>query len=236
MVRADEPATERDGSPRRRIPGLAGDRVVRDGLVREVSAALDEAPGLVTLVGVGGAGKTFTAAAVARARTGEAGVAWVDLQRARNLADLERELAWALGLGRSSSSAALEAELMQHEALLLVLDNLEQLPRDVADRLEDWLDAAPTLRVLGTSRRRLGVAGERLFELTPLPVPREDEVLGSEMWALMGSWAPPGALSEVSAPVAKALLDELEGLPLAIRLAAGRLEVFDAGSLAGAIA
>ncbi|MEZ4241107.1 MAG: hypothetical protein R3F59_34100, partial [Myxococcota bacterium] len=115
---------------------------------------------------------------------------------------------------------------------LLVLDNLEQLVEDpeLLPLLQSWCAAGATL--LCTSRARLGADGEREVGLAPLPVPEKAaRALGAEAWSLLRGAAPAGALDGVPPDTALALLRTLDGLPLALELAAARLEVLGVDEL-----
>ena len=160
---------------------------------------------LVTLVGPAGVGKTRLAVEAAR----EAPVAWlVRLEGVRSADGISAALADAVpGAETADPSAALRGS----EALLLV-DNCEHLAEEVAELVVRVLDAAPGIRVLATSQRSLGVDGERVHTLEPLPEP--DAV------ALFTARARPGSGDGVAE-----LCRALDCLPLAIELAAARTRV-----------
>lgn len=216
-----------------RIPRLTSPPIGREPLVGGLVEALRERAGLTMLVGPGGAGKTFVAAHVAAgwSHGSEARAAWVDLQASRTLEDLDREVAWALDLGAGADHAMVARDLEQRGKSLLVLDNLEQLPTEVADRIDGWLAAAPSLRIVGTSRHVLGVRGEIRVSVEPLGLPAHPgEVRGSEAWEVLAHLAG-GSVKDLPDATGYALLHSTDGLPLALELVAGRLEVVRAEEL-----
>lgn len=168
---------------------------------------------LLTLVGPGGIGKTRLAVEVARA----AGPgAFVDASRATTRLDLEAAVSHAIGAG----DAPIGASLSLRGRFLLVLDNLEQVVGPAAERVADWLDAAPELTVLCTSRRALGVAGERRVPVAPLA---EEEAIA----LFVDRSGLPDADTEVPR-----LVRALEGSPLGIELAAARARTLGTAAVA----
>lgn len=175
---------------------------------------------LVTLVGPPGMGKTRLAQRVIerRAARGVASV-FVDLATAKTLSDLVHGVATALGIAnRDLVDAKLGSALAESGASLMVLDNLEALIDVVAGELQRWLAAAPALRLVVTSRIRVGSRAETILEVGPL---------GHEAaLALMDHTA---RLHHESLPLPpeerralSQLVDRLDGLPLALELAAAR--------------
>jgi predicted ATPase len=211
-------------SPRRPLLGRAAER---DELLERLT--LDGT--LVTVVGTAGVGKTRLVLEVAHRflRRG-VGVEWVDLQGSTVVEDALTQIAWVLGDTTDGTAEAVGRSLARRGVTLLVLDNLEQLPEDFAPVVARLLALAPQLRMLCTSRQALGTPRERVLELQPLPHD-ERAPRGSEAWQLLVSAAPPGALQDVDDALALSLLRALEGLPLALELAAGRLEVLEPAQL-----
>ncbi|MCD7441321.1 hypothetical protein K4B79_24240 [Streptomyces lincolnensis] len=186
---------------------------------------------LVTLVGPGGVGKTRLALRAAR-RTRSAypdGVWLVELSPLYNagltgpavvgLAVLE-----TLRLSDETTRPVLESliEWAQDKRLLLVLDSCEHVLADCA-AVVDSLLLAPGVHVLATSRRRLGVPGEQCVEVEPLPVGTgRDDALA--LFADRAAAVRPGfTLDGSTRPVAAAVCRRLDGIPLAVELAAARL-------------
>ena len=212
------------------------------GRSREVAAglALLARPDarLVTLTGPGGTGKTRLALEMAAeaAPQFEHGAWFVPLADLADPAHLVPEIARVVGAETQPGRAAEEAlaEWLAERSVLLVLDNFEQLVA-AADRVARLLDAAPRLRVLATSRERLGIAGERELEVPPLELPAEDETAGAESWFACAAVElfvrrarahdPCFELTDANARAIGDLCARLDGLPLAIELAAARVRL-----------
>ena len=190
---------------------------------------------LLTLGGPGGVGKTRLALEVARKVTGlfSDGVAFVDLTEVTDPARFVPTVARALGLqdlGSKSPFDLLSNHLRERE-LLLVLDNFEQI-LSASLLLLRLLSERPGLRTLVTSRVALGVRGEQRFYVPPLDTPVPDasrptkSVKGSPAAALFVGLAravdPTFRLTDANASAVAGICRELDGLPLAIELAASR--------------
>jgi non-specific serine/threonine protein kinase len=200
---------------------------------------------LVTLTGFGGVGKTRLArrAAAEAERDFPDGVRMVALGELRDGSLLVDVLAAGLGL-RDESARPLHDVLVDFLAprrLLLVLDNCEQLIDDVARLTEELLEECPNLRVLATSRERLGVYGEAVEVVAPLVYPDSEAVpalesLGNfDAVALFCERAAAAVqdfcLTEENRATVASIVSRLEGLPLAIELAAARLRVMSVDQL-----
>ena len=197
---------------------------------------------LVTLTGVGGVGKTRLAlrAAAGLRRAFRDGVWLVRLDQVRDEALVAQAVAMALGLQDRAgyAPAASLAEYLAGRQLLLVLDNCEHLV-DAAAKLADLLlRAAAGLRVLATSRESLTVTGESVLAVPPLPVPAAGRPLtaaelarfpAAGLFAERAAQVVPGfAVTEANMAAVAGICRRLEGLPLAIELAAARLPVLSA--------
>jgi len=197
---------------------------------RDVRAAL-ATDRLVTLVGPGGTGKTRLAAVVAAevAATLERGGAWADLVPAR--ADsLLATIAAAVGVGDEPERSLLDVirtELAKPGGYLLVLDNCEHLVAEVADVLTVLLAGCAQLTVLVTSRQRLGLPGERVLHVSPLalePADPADDPLDADAIRLFTERAlTAGAEVTDRLDLVAQICDRLDGLPLAIEIAAARV-------------
>lgn len=176
---------------------------------------------LVTLLGAGGAGKTTLALETARATPGAVVI---------ELAPASAGEVWdviAAAFGRSirlteTPAAALSPrdrvlQALPGRAVLLVVDNAEHVIAEAADAVHEILRAAPGVRVLATSREPLGVAGEAFVELGPLPEADAVDLLSRRIRAARG--AAPDA-SEL--PAVARIARRLDGLPLALELAAAK--------------
>ncbi len=182
---------------------------------------------LVSLLGPGGTGKTRLSLAVARELAPELpGGAWfVDLSEARDLDGVCAAVARALGieLDRREPVAQLGRALAFRGRALFVLDNLEQLVPVLPETLSTWLDAAPAAAFVATSRVALRLQGERRVAVGPLPVPD-----GVALFLERAPRAPPAA----DHPTVAAIVEALEGLPLAIELAAARTRLLTPARIA----
>ena len=192
---------------------------------------------LVTLTGPGGVGKTRLALRLAGqvSRAFPDGVVLVELAEVRNPDLLPHALALALGLRDASSSWTDEtlAERVAQRHLLLVLDNCEQLVERCAKLVSLLLARAPDVHILTTSREALKVAGEHTYALPPLPVPVWQS--GSTIAELRQydgvqlfldrakARLPEFDLTTANAPHVAQICQRLDGIPLAIELAADRI-------------
>ena len=205
---------------------------------------------LVTLTGVGGVGKTRLALAAADrvARAFPDGVWLVDLAPLTDGGMVADRAARALGV-RDDRSVDPWDRLLDHVAdrrLLLVLDNCEHLPEDAARLADTLLRRAPGLRVLATSRRTLGITGELVHTVPPLSVPAPGGAAHTDVLARNDSVAllldraravrPDFALTETDGEAAIRLVTALDGLPLAIELAAARLRTLTLHQVAARVA
>ena len=193
---------------------------------------------LVTLLGPGGIGKTRLSLAVGeQARPAfPDGVFFVDLAPFQEPSQVLPAVAQALGI-RDAGDGSLEQKV--HTALrgrrtLLLLDNLEQVV-DAANVVRDLVTAVPTLSVLATSRILLRVSGERTVEVGPLPLPDEQQrstaqaALDVPSVALFVERAravkPDFELTDGNVSAVARICEALDGVPLAIELAAARLRI-----------
>ena len=194
---------------------------------------------LVTLTGIGGVGKTRLAlrAAAGLRRAFRDGVWLVQLDQLRDEALVAQAVTGALGLkdrAGYSPAAALAAYLADRQ-LLLVLDNCEHLVDAVAKLADQLLRAAPGLRVLATSRESLNIAGETVLPVPPLAAPDLAQQLALAklarfpavaLFAERAAQVVPGfAVTGANLVAVAGICRRLEGLPLAIELAAARLRV-----------
>ncbi|MFH9587575.1 ATP-binding protein [Streptomyces luteogriseus] len=198
---------------------------------------------LVTLTGPGGVGKTRLAARIA-ARVQRAfpdGVRFVHLSGLHDPALVPLAAADALGLHDRSAQPALDAlvEQVRDRRLLLVVDNCEHLAAACARLAAALLHGTEGVRILATSRHRLGLTEEHLLEVRPLPVPDPHADLSAAegypaltLFADRAAAVVPGfRLTPANRASVARLCHRLDGLPLAIELAAVRMRVLDVDQL-----
>ena len=191
---------------------------------------------LVTVVGAGGIGKSrlaqAAAAAEAEAERWRDGVWWIELAGLAETALLPHAVTQQLGLSVPEREAGLQVLLdeLAPRQMLLVLDNCEHLLEAIAVLVDRLLQAAPALRVLTTSQEPLRVRAEQQYRLEPLAVPRDASAPGARGYGALVLFesrvraaAPRFELAEADLPLAIDLCRQLDGLPLAIELAAARV-------------
>ncbi|GAB2583968.1 BTAD domain-containing putative transcriptional regulator [Streptomyces capparidis] len=248
------PAAPPAPGPRSNLPASLVPLVGRAEAVAGIRALLAAERRLVTLTGPGGVGKTRLALAAARDPGGSASAegAWlVELAGLPPAADgspaaVAEAVASVLGIRDDTAPAPpgtvedrLTAALRDRDPLL-VLDNCEHVVGPVAALAEALLRAAPRLRILATSREPLGVAGERVWPVPPLALPGEDadpaRAAGSpavELFVARAADAVPGfALDRGNAAAVTAICRRLDGIPLALELAAARVRALGVQELA----
>lgn len=242
VVTADEPRAVEVHLPRRGTP-LVG----RDDERRRVAAQLATSR-VVTVVGAGGCGKTRLAVAAADdARDLFAdGVWFVDLSTVTDAdpGSVERvagRVATALGLDPGPHRAAADAlcDFAAERAVLLLLDNCEQVVEGVATTVDALVEAAPAAAVLATSRQPLGVDGEVVEKLAPLALPvagTPDALAASPAVALflerIRARGEPAEVDGPDGPVIARICAAVDGLPLGIELAAARVGIFTLAEIA----
>ncbi|HXY91420.1 MAG TPA: adenylate/guanylate cyclase domain-containing protein, partial [Acidimicrobiia bacterium] len=218
--------------------------VGRDLELAAVAKVLEESR-LVTLTGVGGVGKTRLALQVAAEVLPRfADGAWLcELATASDEVLLFQVVADALGVLQREglSMADSVVEFLRDRDLLVVLDNCEHLLADAAWLASEVLQRCPRLRILATSREGLGVIGEQLVALASLPVPRSGgdvEVLAAadsvQLFVDRAAAARSGfALTPGNVVAVAEICRRLDGIPLAIELAAARVTTMSPAEIAG---
>jgi predicted ATPase/DNA-binding CsgD family transcriptional regulator len=237
------PAMAAAPTHRHNLPVQLTSFVGREAELAEVAGLLG-AHRLVTLTGAGGIGKTRLAMEAAGAVGVPDGVWQVELASVADPAQVPREVAAALGLKPSGGEPIEEAMLaaLADRELLLVLDNCEHLVGACAELAEGLLRVCPRLRLLATSRERLGVPGEAVYPVPPLASPDVDEVAGSS--ELSGYDAvhlfverarlgrPDFGLTAANAAAVAEVCRRVDGMPLAIELAAARVRALEVDEIA----
>jgi len=238
----DAPGPLPPPTPRHNLPARRSSFVGRRAELAELQGLL-RTRRLVCVTGPPGAGKTRLAveAAACLLEAFPHGAWFVSLAEVADPELVPSAVATALGVPELPERPAAQAlnDHLRARRLLLVLDNFEHLlPAAVA--AAQLLDAAPELTVLATSRAPLRLSGEQEYPLAPLPLPRPDELAadpaGNDALALFADRAaavdPQFVLSVDNAPVVAQVVARLDGLPLAIELAAARLRLFPLDELA----
>ncbi|MFF7332303.1 AAA family ATPase [Streptomyces sp. NPDC008150] len=222
MRDAQAPGAPENGGPPPELNAFVGRAAELDALSRTLDAAR-----LVTLTGAGGVGKSRLAARAAAARPVRDGVCWVDLAALRDPELLDYAVLEALGPADHTARLPRETLLddLAGRELLLVLDGFEHLVDVCADLVTELLRRSAALRVLAVGRRPLRITGERLVELPPLDTDAAAELFADRA-AGQGV-----ALAERHRADVRELCRRLDGVPLAVELAAGRLRALSPGQL-----
>ena len=213
--------------------------VGRDQDVADAVAALAGSR-LVTLTGVGGVGKTRLAMRAAAAAGPFAdGVSWCELAPVTDPSAASAAVATALGVRRSAEDGVVESvvDFLSLRHMLLVLDNCEHVLDGIRPLVESLLRGCPRLVVLATSRTRLGAEGEHVRPVAPLPVPqpsaRSDPTTPAV--ALFAERAravrPDLSLDGDNLGTIVDICRQLDGLPLALELAAARIRSLNPADL-----
>lgn len=238
--RVDARPEPRSGPPR--SPTAAIQLIGRDDDVRSASSLVTAAT-VVTLTGPGGVGKTRLAEHVAGrvAERFDDGVVTVSLASVRDPDSVGAALVAALELPQPGARPVEETlvEGLGTRRLLLLLDNCEHVLASVSQLVEAVLGRCPHVAVLATSRELLRLSGERVWQVAPLPVPSPGanaaEVAASPAGALFcarADAADPGfSLANADATAVAELCRRLDGMPLAIELAAARVRAMTTADL-----
>lgn len=200
---------------------------------------------LTTLVGAGGIGKTRLALRVGEALlegSGD-GVWLVELATTNESASAVQAIALTFGLGEQQRRSPLDVILgyLQPRRLVLVLDNCEHLIEEAARVVDAILQRAPNIRILATSREALHVAGEHVYRVPALAVPPNKALSAAEAarYGAVALFAERAeavdadfTLTDDSAPAVAEVCTRLDGIPLAIELAAARTSLLSVREIA----
>ncbi len=223
---------------------LGGPLIGREVELIELERVLDSC-GVVTVTGAGGCGKSRVALELVRrfrSRAVPSRVWVVELGSARTVEDAVAALLQEVGARERSGRTPVELllESVAGDSGMLVLDNCEHLAGEVGRLVEELREGAGELRLLLTSRMPLGLEGELVFRLSPLGLPDA----GGDVAAVVRSDAgrlfveraasrdPAFALTPITAPAVVRICRELDGLPLAVVLAAARVDTVSVGDIA----
>lgn len=221
--------------PLREVPhNLAAERdsfIGRAGELDALAGAFAGGARLVSLLGMGGVGKTRLAQRFAALRLADhPGGSWFcDLSSAHDEGALVAAVVGALDLqlGPGDPLVQLGHAMAARGRCLFVLDNAEQITPAVAQALGRWLDRAPLARFLVTTRSLLGVAGEQVVPLEPPPAAEAQALF----MARAAAAAPQREWDEAARDDVRRLVELLDRLPLAIELAAARLRLMSPGAM-----
>jgi predicted ATPase len=229
--------SDKGGARKHNLPAGLAPLIGRDEELVEIGALLDRSR-LVTLTGAGGIGKTRIALEIAAGSIPQDGAWFVDLAPLEDPTLVATAVAHAFNLADEGGSRPLIdrlARTLERKHLLIVLDNCEHVITSAAHVAAHLLKACPGLRILATSREPLGIAGEESYRLPSLPVPPEGEavtaqsVLGYSAAALFAERARSAQRSfevnDENAPIIADIVRRLDGIALAIELAAPRVKL-----------
>src|SRR6516225_4892934 len=247
VVASDEPNPTADAAPEP-VPSLSIARLFgRAEVVETLSTRLPQQR-LITITGPGGIGKTSVALAVAdhmRPRLPD-GVCVVDFAPLADSKLVPTALASALGIGVVSENPLPSlVRLLRRRDMLIGLDNREHVIDAAALLATSLLQGGARLRILATSREPIRVPGEMLFRLAPLAMPEVSDGLTAPIamtYSAVRLFVERAAmclgefsLTDAHAPAVANICRRLDGIPLAIEMAAGRVDVFGISGLAGVL-
>lgn len=203
--------------------------VGRDNELEEITVLLREHR-LVTLTGAGGVGKTQAALRVVAALDAvDDGIRFIPLAPLDDPGHVVPAVALALGLQEVPNRPLLETIVayLKNNALLLLFDNCEHVIAECAAVIERILSACPQVRILATSREPLKAAGEYAYRLPSLSIEPSASLFADRAQAVDHHFK----LAEENQPAVARLCQQLDGIPLAIELAAARVNVLSVESL-----
>lgn len=224
IVRADD-GWDTLGDIPRNLPAERDGFIGRNEALRAVAELFDSDARLVTLLGIGGIGKTRLALRYARSWLGDySGGAWFcDLSTARSSAGIVQAVAQGLNLslGKGDPIQQVGNAIAARKQCVIILDNFEQVARHAEATLGSWLERAPDARFIATSREVLGIVGEQTLALAPLDSDDATRMFVQRVRALgvRGEYGPDD-LAAIGP-----LVNLLDRLPLAIELAAARARI-----------
>ena len=232
------------------LPVSATPFVGRDSELRQLGHWLDEGRRPITIVGPPGAGKTRLLQEIGCRLLSDfsgkedGGVWFIDLSRASSLVDIVMSIAATLGVPLPDETSAavdtLGRAINGHKRVLLLFDNFEQVVEHGQDTLGYWLSMAPLARAVVSSRERLRLPGECLIAVGALELPDRtcdsaEELVRSEAGRLfvdrIQSVLSPYQPNRADVAALTAIIWRLDGLPLALELAAARVTVLDPAQL-----
>jgi predicted ATPase/DNA-binding SARP family transcriptional activator len=227
------------------LPTPTAPLVGREALLEQLEAAVSSSR-VVTLTGPGGVGKSSLAIEVARRVSHDrpGGVRLVELAPISDPSAVVAAVAQGVDAERRSGRSLTEAilEVLSTRSVLLVIDNCEHVISPLAELVAEIVRWCPTVTVLATSREPIGMAGELVRPVGPLEVPSDPDapieeladVAAVEVFVARAIESSPGfALDPTCAPAVAELCIRLDGLPLALELAAARMSSMSPHQLLG---
>lgn len=210
------------------VPAATTPLLGRGHELDHLDTLVDSEARLITLLGPGGIGKTRLAMAFAARRAGEGETRTCDLTQADRGIALVEAVAKTLGVtltgGQESGTERIGRALYERDEVLLVLDNLEQVAEEAGAILTRWLEAAPGLTILCTSRVQLAVPAEVLMQLDPLDILDAVDLLVDRA-------SRAGATNLTDRVALQHIAARLDGMPLALEIAAARLTLLTPADL-----
>jgi DNA-binding winged helix-turn-helix (wHTH) protein len=220
------------------LPPALGRMIGRDDAVLEIQARF-QTERLITVLGPGGIGKTTVALATGQAASADFAdaVFFVDLSAVRDRAQVVGAIASAIGLDlQFANPEETLLDFLHGRRALIILDSCEHLIEQTAKVADCIFQRAPDIYMLATSREALQMAGERVFRLHPLDCPPERPMLttaqivaypATRLFAeRVSARSSEFRLGDEEAPVVAEICRKLDGMALAIELAAGRAAIF----------
>jgi predicted ATPase len=208
-----------EGRPTIRTPKIANAFIGRERELSAVGELLkDDGKRLLTLTGPGGSGKTRLAieASTRAAMERSADVYWVPLAPLRDPSVVNRTVAQSFGVAEVAGTPVIEtvATAQAKSSAIVLIDNCEHLVDAVADVASTLVDACPGLTIVTTSRERLGLRSEHVFAVPTMELEDGEALFHARASAARADFAPDPCVAEIC--------QALDGLPLAIELAAAR--------------
>ena len=222
------PQTLRTTNKLRNLPTERSSFIGRETLLADISQFLEEGCRLITLVGSGGMGKTRLAMKVMleHAQQFADGAVFVPLDTAHNTAEMAQQILTVLDIQQTDDAPNQQIiDNLKHQNLLLILDNLEQIP-DAADLIHLMLENAPSISMLATSRQILGLQAEQIVEVGGMAIPQKQDADSEQLESVQlflraaRRVASKFRLNADNQTAVYQICQQVDGSPLALELAA----------------